>query len=96
MREIHVCAPTYHVRVYLLVQRLMEAVHAEEVNYEDLMLLLAHSSPEDINYCHKEKGGRAPLHVACVRGLIAAVQLLLWVGCLCVCVCACVHMCFVC
>jgi Arf-GAP/GTPase/ANK repeat/PH domain-containing protein 1/3 len=59
-------------------ERLMEAVHAEEVNYEDLMLLLAHSSPEDINYCHKEKGGRAPLHVACVRGLIAAVQLLLW------------------
>lgn len=60
-------------------QRIMEAVDVDELCYEDLLLLLAHSSPEDINQCHK--GGRAPMHVVCARGHIVALQLLLWVSC---------------
>lgn len=57
----------------------METVDVEEVCYEDLLLLLAHSSAEDINQCHK--GGRAPMHVVCARGHLVALQLLLWVSC---------------
>ena len=57
----------------------MEAVDVDELCYEDLLLLLAHSSPEDINQCHK--GGRAPMHVVCARGHLVALQLLLWVSC---------------
>ena len=57
----------------------------EDVCYEDLLLLLSHSSAEDINQSHK--GGRAPMHVVCARGHLVALQLLLWVSCVCVCVC---------
>ena len=63
----------------------------EDVCYEDLLLLLSHSSAEDINQSHK--GGRAPMHVVCARGHLVALQLLLWVSCVCVCVCACVRAC---
>ena len=74
----------------------MEVVDSAEVCYEDLLLLLAHSSPEDINQCHK--GGRAPMHVVCARGHVVALQLLLWVSSVCVCVCVwwCVCACVVC
>lgn len=60
----------------------MEAVDVEDVRYEDLLLLLSHSSAEDINQSHK--GGRAPMHVVCARGHLVALQLLLWVSCVCV------------
>ena len=59
-----------------LGERIMEAVDVEDVCYEDLLLLLSHSSAEDINQSHK--GGRAPMHVVCARGHLVALQLLLW------------------
>ena len=77
--------------VCLAPQRIMEAVDVEDVCYEDLLLLLSHSSAEDINQSHK--GGRAPMHVVCARGHLVALQLLLWVSCVRACVRVCVHLC---
>ena len=46
---------------------------------KDFLLLMAHATSDDINYQHKDKSGRAVLHVACVRGHASVVQILLWV-----------------
>ena len=63
-----------------VAEQLMNCVGQEEVEMKDFLLLMAHATSDDINYQHKDKSGRAVLHVACVRGHASVVQILLWNG----------------
>lgn len=47
---------------------------------EELLLLLAYSSPSDVNYRHPSRNYCAALHYACTLGRQVVVQLLVWVS----------------
>lgn len=48
---------------------------------KNLILALAHSSPEAINGVISQRDLRTPLHFACAMGNLPVAQLLLWVSC---------------
>lgn len=69
----------------------MECVISEDgPDMEELLLLLAHCTPEDINVRHPSRNYSTALHYACTLGRQVVVQLLVWV-----CYYNCVHSSFI-
>lgn len=61
-----------------LGQHLLRATADEDLR--TVILLLAHGSREEVNETCGEGDGRTALHLACRKGSVVLVQLLIWVG----------------
>lgn len=63
--------------VFHLLQQLIDALVREDIR--NIILLLAHACPDDINAPYNKDDGRTALHIAAALGNVVFVQLLLWV-----------------
>lgn len=59
------------------LQQLIDALVREDIR--NIILVLGHSHPEDINCPYSKDDGRTALHIAAALGNVVYVQLLLWV-----------------
>lgn len=59
-------------------QQLLRATAEEDLR--TVILLLAHGSRDEVNETCGEGDGRTALHLACRKGNVVLVQLLIWVG----------------
>ncbi|KAK3586293.1 hypothetical protein CHS0354_035694 [Potamilus streckersoni] len=61
-----------------LNQQLIDALVREDIR--NIVLILGHGHPEDINAPYSKDDGRTALHIAAALGNVVFVQLLLWYG----------------
>ena len=67
----------HHIGVHFVLQQLIDALVREDIR--NIILVLGHSHPEDINCPYSKDDGRTALHIAAALGNVVYVQLLLWV-----------------
>ena len=61
-----------------LQQKLIDALVREDIR--NIIIILGHATPEDINAPYGKDDGRTALHIAAALGNVVYVQLLLWVS----------------
>ncbi|XP_070536793.1 arf-GAP with GTPase, ANK repeat and PH domain-containing protein 1-like isoform X5 [Ptychodera flava] len=59
-----------------LGEQLLDAVTREDLR--QIVLLLAHGTPEDVNTSYGDGDGRTALHLSCALGNVVITQLLIW------------------
>ena len=60
------------------LQQLIDALVREHIC--NIIIILGHAEPDDINAPYSKDDGRTALHIAAALGNVVFVQLLLWVG----------------
>ena len=78
-----VCAKLFPCRTFTLntpslQQQLIDALVREDIR--NIIIILGHATPEDINAPYGKDDGRTALHIAAALGNVVYVQLLLWVS----------------
>lgn len=61
-----------------LFQQLIDALVREDIR--NIVIILGHAVPDDINAPYSKDDGRTALHIAAALGNVVYVQLLLWVS----------------
>lgn len=59
-------------------QQLIDALVREDIR--NIIIILGHAEPDDINAPYSKDDGRTALHIAAALGNVVFVQLLLWVS----------------
>lgn len=62
----------------MCVQQLIDALVREDIR--NIIIILGHAFPDDINAPYGKDDGRTALHIAAALGNVVYVQLLLWVS----------------
>lgn len=73
------------MKFYFIFQQLIDALVREDIR--NIIIILGHAIPEDINAPYSKDDGRTALHIAAALGNVVYVQLLLWVSFICLDIC---------